>query len=74
MSVNSDGIFFGILTNQEYDIEHEKVETVRKHISKFDEFLPSQKMIDRLQKALDLGQKNNSLLPNLITQSQYQHQ
>ena len=33
MSVNSDGIFFGILTNQEYDIEHEKVETVRKHIT-----------------------------------------
>ncbi|MDB9308682.1 hypothetical protein PN471_08525 [Aphanizomenon sp. CS-733/32] len=57
MSVNSDEMFFGTLTNQEYDVEQEKVELVRKHISKFDEFLPSQKMIDRLQNALDLGQK-----------------
>lgn len=57
MSVNSDEMFFGTVTNQQYDVEHEKVELVRKHISKFGEFLPSQKMIDRLQNALDLGQK-----------------
>mgnify|MGYP003333363384 FL=1 len=57
MSVNSDEMFFGTLTNQEYDVEYEKVDIVRKHISKFNEFLPSPKMIDRLQTALDLGHK-----------------
>jgi hypothetical protein len=46
-------MFFGTLTNQEYDVEYEKVDIVRK----FNEFLPNQNMIDRLQTALDLGHK-----------------
>ncbi|MEH2002379.1 MAG: hypothetical protein V7L00_27210 [Nostoc sp.] len=57
MSVNSDQNFLGTLTDKEYDVEHEKLEIIRKPISKFDEFLPSQKMIERLEQTLDLGQK-----------------
>ncbi|MCC5635501.1 hypothetical protein LC593_06490 [Nostoc sp. CHAB 5844] len=57
MSVNSEPNFLGNLIDQEYDVELENIEIIKKHISKFDQFLPSQKMIERLQQALDLGQK-----------------
>lgn len=52
MSVHSDANFLGNLTSLEYDIEHEKLEIIKKHISKFPEYLPNQEMIERLQQAL----------------------
>jgi hypothetical protein len=57
LSVHSDANFLGNLTGQEYDIEPEKLEIIKKHISKFPEYLPNQKMIERLQQALNRKQK-----------------
>jgi hypothetical protein len=57
LSVNPNPKFLGILTDQEYDVEPEKLDIIRNHINKFIEFLPSQNMIARLQQALDLKQK-----------------
>lgn len=55
MSVTPGTDFFGILTDKEFVVEREKLEVVRKHISIFDQFFPSNEMIDRLQQALDSG-------------------
>ncbi|WP_292795023.1 hypothetical protein [Nostoc sp. NMS7] len=57
MCVNPDQNFLGTLTDKEYDVERENLEIIKKHISKFNDFLPNQKMIERLQQALDSGQK-----------------
>jgi hypothetical protein len=57
LSVNHNENFLGILTDQEYGVEHDKLEIIRNHISKFPEFLPNYKMMERLQLALELEQK-----------------
>lgn len=57
MSLHGDANFLGNLTGQEYDIEHEKLEIIKKNISKFPEFLPNQEMIKRLQQALKRREK-----------------
>ncbi|WP_197992832.1 MULTISPECIES: hypothetical protein [Nostocaceae] len=57
MSANPDANFLGNLTDQEYDVELEKLEIIRKHVSKFDYFLPNQKMIERLQNAFNSSHK-----------------
>ncbi|MCM2405673.1 hypothetical protein ACOWPH_02815 [Anabaena sp. PCC 7938] len=57
MSVNPNTSFFGTLTEQEYIVDREQLEMIKKHISRFPLYLPNIKMIDRLQKALDSGQK-----------------
>lgn len=55
MSVTPGTDFFGILACEEYIVEPEKLEIVKKHISQFPEYLPNMKMIQRLQQALDSG-------------------
>ncbi|MBN3895073.1 MAG: hypothetical protein HWQ41_07345 [Nostoc sp. NOS(2021)] len=57
MSVNPDQNFLGTLTDKEYDVKRENLEIIKKHISKFNDFLPNKKMTERLQQALDSGQK-----------------
>lgn len=48
---------FGKLENQEFIVEKERIEVIKKHIEEFYPWQPNDMMIKRLQQALDNNQK-----------------
>jgi hypothetical protein len=57
LSVNPKTDFFGILANHEYVIDPEKLDIIKIHVKNFAEYLPNIMMLNRLEQALNSGQK-----------------